>query len=246
MSTVKSADRVFMLLELFARRRCPLTASEICAETGWPLSSTTALLKSLAKGSYFLQSERGKKYFPSVRLNALTRWIEDEVFATGSDVRALMSAMRDQYGETTTLSVRRGLSMEFVEIMLGTNTVVMNVDPGDTFSLFGSAVGTAALAVTTPKKMDELWQTAKKLGQVEDSQFAEINRRVTLCRKQGYYAGYDQAIDGLGALAFPLTRVGSASTYVFAIAGLTPLMQEREQRIAEEVLATLANFVDLQ
>jgi IclR family KDG regulon transcriptional repressor len=233
---VKSANRVFELLELFARRRIPLSASQVSDELCWPLSSTAALLKSLSESRYIIQSDSGRRYFPSVRLNNLTKWIPAEVFSSGTDVQALLRSLRDRFGETVTLSVRRGLQMEFIEILLGTNTVVMNVQEGDQFALFGSAIGTAALAATSPQKVAELWNRALSLNLVSATQYDGVMERISLCRAKGYYAGFDQAIDGLGALAFALTQPNAASTYVLAIAGFSKGIRAQESEIACEAL----------
>ena len=239
---VKSANRVFELLELFARRRTTMSAGEVSAELEWPLSSSVALLKSLSESGYFLQSENGRRYFPSVRLHNLTRWIDAEVFSVGANVQTLLHTLRDEFGETTTLSVRRGLHMEFVQILLGTNTVVMQVQEGDKFSLFGTAIGTAALAATTPQKVAALWDRARNLDFVTDAQKQPITDRIALCREQGYYAGYDQAVDGLGALAFPLTHPDASSTYVLAVAGLSNRMRQEEDKISRRAHSLIVAF----
>ena len=182
--------------------------------------------------------------FPSVRLNNLTNWIPAEVFSSGSDIQALLRALRDRFGETVTLSVRRGLQMEFIEILLGTNTVVMNVQEGDQFALFGSAIGTAALASTDPVKIAELWKRALSLNAVSAHEYDTLIERVSECKSKRYYAGFNQAIDGLGALAFPLTRPDAAATYVLAIAGFSKTICEQESEIASAALNFIQSFRD--
>ena len=239
---VKSADRVLSLLELFERRREPLSASEVATEQGWPLSSTAALLKSLVRSRYLMQVQNGRRYYPSIRLNTLTRWLGDEILPSGEAVHELLLALRDRFGETVTLSVRRGLVMEFVEILLGTKQVVMKVQEGDTFGLFTSAIGIAALAATEPAKVDELVERSRALQPEVHVDTETLAERIEACRRDGYYAGYDHAIEGLGAVTVPLTPRGAVSTYVIAIAGLTSQIRGDEREIARETLNIIAAY----
>ena len=239
---VKSADRVLSLLELFERRREPLSASEIASEQGWPLSSTTALLKSLVGSRYLMQVRNGRQYYPSIRLNKLTRWLGEELLPSGEAVQELLLALRDQFGETVTLSVRRGLAMEFVEILLGTKQVVMKVQEGDTFPVFGSAIGIAALAATAPEKVEELIERSRQLEPERTIDVEVIRERIESCRRGGYYAGYDHAIEGLGAITVPLTLPGAVSTYVIAIAGLTSQIRREERQIARDALRIIGAY----
>ena len=233
---VKSADRVLALLELFEQRREPMSATEIAQDRGWPLSSTTALLKSLVRSRYLMQVRNGRQYYPSIRLNKLTRWLGDELLPGGEAVQDLLLALRDQFGETVTLSVRRGLVMEFVEILLGTKQVVMKVQEGDTFPLFGSAIGVAALAATAADKVEELIERSRRLEPDRAIDVEVTLQRIDSCRQQGFYAGYDHAIEGLGAITVPLTLPGAVSTYVIAIAGLTSQIRREERQIGRDAL----------
>lgn len=239
---VKSADRVLSLLELFEQRREPMSASAIAQHQDWPLSSTAALLKSLVQSRYLMQVQNGRKYYPSMRLNKLTRWLGSELLPGGEAVQELLLALRDRFGDTVTLSVRRGLVMEFVEILLGTKQVVMKVQEGDTFPLFTSAIGIAALAATEPRKIGELIERSRRLEPESVLDVDVIESRVESCRAQGYYAGFDHAIEGLGAITIPLTAEGSVSTYVVAIAGLTSQIRRAEQEIARDAIRIISAY----
>ncbi|MEM8816447.1 MAG: helix-turn-helix domain-containing protein [Pseudomonadota bacterium] len=239
---VKSADRVLALLELFERRRKPLSASEVANVTNWPLSSTAALLKSLVQSRYLMQVENGRKYYPSIRLHNLTRWLGTELLSSGESVHDLLSTLLDQFGETITLSVRRGLAMEFVEILLGTKRAVMKVQEGDTFDLFGSAIGIAALAATDDGKIEELLKRARRIQPDVSLDRETILGRVESCRELGYYTGYDHAIEGLGAIALPLTAAGTASTYVIAVAGLSSQIRHQDKEIARDAQRIIAAY----
>ena len=50
---VKSAERAMALLEFFAEWRRPATVKEVSQSLGWPQSSTSMLLASLAEAGYY-------------------------------------------------------------------------------------------------------------------------------------------------------------------------------------------------
>ena len=72
MGSVKSARRVFEILELFATVRRPWRAAAIAKQLSYPLSSTFALLRSMTAMGYLTFEKKTHTYFPSVRLLHLT------------------------------------------------------------------------------------------------------------------------------------------------------------------------------
>ena len=77
---VKSARRVFEVLELFDRERRPLSLKEMCAALRLAPSSGAALLKSLVALGY-LDYDRGtRSYFPTMRIAFLGQWVDEALF----------------------------------------------------------------------------------------------------------------------------------------------------------------------
>ena len=72
MSSVKSARRVFEILELFATVRRPWRAGAMSKHLRYPPSSTFALLRSMSAMGYLTFEKKTHTYFPSVRLLHLT------------------------------------------------------------------------------------------------------------------------------------------------------------------------------
>ena len=69
---VKSARRVFEILEFFAMTRRPCRALDIAASLMYPASSTAALLKTMTHRGYLSYEQRSHTYFPTVRLYHVT------------------------------------------------------------------------------------------------------------------------------------------------------------------------------
>ncbi len=228
---VKSAMRVMQLMELFAQHRRRMTTSEIAQAHHWPLSSTHALLRSMTELGYLTLRERDVSYFPSLRLSRLADWIPAAIFE-GRQPRELIRALRDSIGETVTLSSRRGMTMEFHEIVVGTLPVSMTSQPGDRFPLFSSAVGLTALSAMGPSQVRELMALpeARTVGGLTDA--AALDTQLKAIRSRGRHVAYDSVVEGLSAIAWALTGGGRYDDiFVIAIAGPTGRIRAQERRI---------------
>src|SRR4051794_31187165 len=96
---IKSARRVFEILELFDRERRRLSLKEISARLGYPASSGSVLLKSVVALGYLDYDRRVKTYFPTMRITALGGWVPGALFGEGG-VAELMDHLRAVTGET--------------------------------------------------------------------------------------------------------------------------------------------------
>src|SRR3954470_18853177 len=82
-SVVKSAGRVFEVLELFDAERQAMTATAIARALKYPASSTVALLKSMVTLGYLAYDPNERTYFPTIQLAVISRWLEDSFFVDG-------------------------------------------------------------------------------------------------------------------------------------------------------------------
>ena len=65
---VKSAGRVFAVLELFDEARTPLSATEVVRRLSFPQSSTVALLKTMVSLGYLAFDQFDRRYLPTMRV----------------------------------------------------------------------------------------------------------------------------------------------------------------------------------
>ncbi len=72
---VKSARRVLEILERFEAEKRPLGVSEIAQVLGYPLSSTSMLLNTLARLGYLNLDPASRKFAPTMSVAMLGDWI---------------------------------------------------------------------------------------------------------------------------------------------------------------------------
>ena len=76
---VKSARRVLEILERFEAEKRPLGVSEIAQVLGYPLSSTSMLLNTLARLGYLNLDPASRKFAPTMSVAMLGDWIAEAI-----------------------------------------------------------------------------------------------------------------------------------------------------------------------
>ena len=118
---VKSALRAIEVLELFGRVRRPQSMSDVAQALGYPVSSTTVLLKTLIGLGYLSFDRHTRHCFPTPKVALLGDWISQELFGSGQ----ILDAMRDVHaatGETTSINTATDIHIQYLQI-------IQSVDP---------------------------------------------------------------------------------------------------------------------
>jgi DNA-binding IclR family transcriptional regulator len=158
-ASVKSASRAIEVLELFSRMRRPQALSDIAATLGYPLSSTSVLLKTLIRSGYLSFDRKHRHYFPTPKVASLGDWIADALFGTGQ----VLNAMRDVHaatGETTSINTANDVQLQYLQLMQSIHPVRFHVDEGTMRPLTQSAVGWLLMSTMTDEKVDAVVRRA--------------------------------------------------------------------------------------
>ena len=139
-SAVKSAVRVFEILELFGEVKRPLRLTEITKRFGYPVSSASGLLKTMTSHGYLVFDAVARTYFPSPRLSHMMSWVPGIEFEQG----VVMQAMRRLHGRTqewTVLCAVKDIFVEFVEVLRSGHPIQLWSPPGTKHALVKVGVG---------------------------------------------------------------------------------------------------------
>lgn len=126
---VKSASRVFAILELFARRREPLRLKDVADALDLPTSSAAAILKSITAQGYFTFDAKARSYLPSPRLAQLVTWMPVRPFEEGI-VFETMRRLRHRTRELIVLAVANGIYLEYVQTLRSSEGLQLYIRPG--------------------------------------------------------------------------------------------------------------------
>lgn len=94
---VKSARRVFEILEYFKDEQRDLSVAEVAQHCQFPQSSTSALMRTMSEIGYLHFDRRTRTYRPTPRLPLLVNWIGTKVFR-GDRVLQLMQDLSAKTG----------------------------------------------------------------------------------------------------------------------------------------------------
>jgi DNA-binding IclR family transcriptional regulator len=200
--SVKSARRVFEVLEFFTARRPQATAKEIAETLGYPQSSTSELLRSLVNLGYLNYSRR--IYRPSVRVALLGSWILPSLFRSGR-LFNLMEDIAQESNENVILATNIGLVVRYIHIVQTTNPLAAPAPKTSDRPMLLTSMGRLLLS-TLPN--DELARTVSILNdQTEPAKRIPLSVLMPVIeqiRRKGYCLSVDQYQPGAGAISVML------------------------------------------
>lgn len=145
-SVIKTAGRVFEILEYMRRVRRSVPVREISDELGYPLSSTQVLLKSIAQLGYLRYDTRRRAYLPTPQLALLGDWVLDGMAGMGVDIQILEDIARET-GLTAILGIENDIYVQYTHVVLGAGSETRyRTQPGTRRLLCMSSLGWALLS----------------------------------------------------------------------------------------------------
>jgi len=234
-SVVKSAGRVFEVLELFNSERKALTATGISRSLKYPASSAVALLKSLVNRGYLSYDPAERTYFPTVQLPLMARWLEDSFYVDGH-LLDLMDEVSKATGETVYLAWQNDLEMQTARARGGTKEPC--ADPLESrISLFESVSGLTALTLKRDVEIAQLAERASALGKASGTKIdlPSAMERIRTFRTQGYGVGYDGSQPGTGRLAWAFRPQTVNRALVMLLIGPTDRIRSEAKTLTNAV-----------
>ncbi|WP_428149676.1 IclR family transcriptional regulator [Brevundimonas sp.] len=240
-STIKSAARVFEVLELFEKLREPLTSIRVGRHLNYPASSALALLKSMVSLGYLSFDRIDRTYFPTIRVTLLGQWVEHAVHSGDGSLIALVEALIRATGESVSISGQNDLDMQFIHIAQGPQHITVNLTPGTLAPLFHSTIGLTSL---TTRPNDEIVRLAERHNRTRAGDGPPVDSKAILdavegIRRRGWFAGYDMYIDGVGAVSWVLPTDDGRRSMVMAISGPSDRIRRDEATIVKAVIPIL-------
>jgi DNA-binding IclR family transcriptional regulator len=239
-TTVKSADRTVHLLELFAEHPDGLTLTDVTDLTGWPKSSSLALLRTLQLRQYLDNSNDTGKYRLGPRVAFLgTAYLGNlDLAREGVDIVREVSRACD---ETVHLAVLRGTDVLYVAKEEGGGHMRMVSMVGRMIPAHGTGVGKMLLASLPPERIDALYPAGQDLPRLTDRTTTDRQafiRRLEHIREQGYATDSGESTLGIECLAAPVFDVNAQVIAAMSISVPEPRFS------SSRVPALLATLID--
>lgn len=246
-SVVKSAARVFEVLEFFDDVQGEATIGDVSEALGYPQSSTSALLRSLVMLGYLSHNPQTRTYVTSSRVALLGNWRNTPFFQDGMVIQ-FVKELNAHTGEAVVLAVRNGLHAQYIYVRQAlAKEVPYRIAVGTARSLVLSGTGNAILMTMSDPEVVKLIHRINA-GQTELAlrvRVGDILTTLAESRAQGHvFFGNDEPITGnpavgAGILASPLSGIASPSPLVVGIGGPRDVMLARRDELAD-ILKSLA------
>lgn len=204
--SVKSAERVIQLLEIFDSAQEPITYGRLVAATGWPQSSLAALLTTLGELGYIHHDHQARSYVPTPKVTHLGEWIQDTAAAVDPALLALLNRLNESCGETVVLAQQSGLYVRYVNVLLNQQRPIStHTRSGLLRPLCSSATGLCLLSVQPDAEIGRIVRDVNRTKQciATPIRLHDIKARVAEVRRYGFVVTRHEVMEGIGVVAMP-------------------------------------------
>ena len=228
-----SVDLVLGLIELLARSGRSHAMSDIAREMGISKARAHRHLRALVQHGYVLQDRETERYEIGIKLLALGEAVRHR-FDVLAATRPEMSRLRDETGQTVTVSALVEGAVIVLELLQGKTLVEFGIRPGSALDFHASAHGLVALAFGPEALLESVLARALRArtpATLTDP--AKLKAEVAKVRRQGWATAADQLLVGVNALAAPVFDYRDQWRGTIAIVGSTQFIgadPAKEQR----------------
>lgn len=200
--TVKSAQRVLDLFELFEAEQHPMRVSEIANKLDAPLSSVSMLLKTLRARGYVEFNRQSRSYQPSARLSFLGDWSAGSV-GTRAAIQKAMRHLADEIRDTVLLGWQNDLLMQYLAIIDSPRDMRLAPTTGTRRPMHASALGIVLLSVQSD---DVIGRYVRRYNREHGSNMGlasepALRREVDKVRQAGHYRSLGTTTPHAGVIA---------------------------------------------
>lgn len=204
-ATVKSADRVLDILELFAERQEPINLSELSRELDLPASSAHKLLQNLLARGYLETESQGKTFRLGYKLFEIGSRYAQRTDLSGEFQYAAQRIV-DELNESVFLSIRNQDKALYVAEKQSTHPVRFVSHLGMQLPLHATAMGKTLLSGMTDEEIGKLYPD-KQLGRLTDTtitDFDELMGQIAAIRTEGIGTSMGESVHGIRCVAAPI------------------------------------------
>ncbi|OKO75504.1 transcriptional regulator [Bradyrhizobium sp. NAS80.1] len=244
-AVIKTARRIFEVLEHFEGIQRPASLKDITAHLEYPVSSASVLLKSMVVMGYLDYDSYSRTYMPTMRIAMLGNWVQGALFGEGR-ILALMKHMSDVTQELISIGTQSDLFTQYIHIIPSTHAIRYHVKPGTVRPLARSGVGWLLLSARSDEMIEKLLRRINVEEEDRKLRIAlpDLMVRIKEIRKQGYVFSRHTVTVGAGVIAMllPIRRYGRI--LAIGVAGPVERLEQNKKKILSDLRAGIARFMD--
>ncbi|CAN5634016.1 IclR family transcriptional regulator [soil metagenome] len=236
----QSAYRLLDILTEVSLHPRGSSAGEIATKVDVTAPTAHRLLKVLCDRGFAVQNESGK-YVPGPQLRVLAGDGFDR--ATLLDIaQPMLATLRDKASETVFLSVREGLQLTYLAVVVSKHSVRMHGERGQQIPLHATSQGKVILAFLPPGVGERI------IDQLEFPRYtpatitspAQLQEAMYEIRREGYALNLAEREDGVHSVAAPILDPEGNVVAAVCVGGPSFRVSEEDLRgrLADFVTAT--------
>jgi DNA-binding IclR family transcriptional regulator len=240
---VKSAARALAVFEYFAGVQRELTVTELATGMKLPLSSASAIAKSLVTMGYLDYNPKRRTYYPTLRIALLGTWLGRRHSEVGL-IPDLLSKLVETTRESALISTRNGIFAQTVLVQLSPDPLRLDVSSGMLRPLACSAAGWSLLLNESDVEIGKIVRRT----QVEalDPHWREVAReapgQIALARRRGYAQSLGHITEGVSAISVPIPATDGNPRFAISVGGAIDRVERKKSVILDAIKALLAEI----
>lgn len=237
---IKTARRVCEVFEAFDDARRPLGLKELTERFGWPVSSTSMLLKSMVALGYISYDRRTRHYMPTMRMPMQTGWVHDALLSSGGTL-AIMEHLHAVTGETVLLGVQSDLFAQYVHVIPTRLPLSYSPLPKTVRPIARCGIGWLLLSAHPDGVIDDIVRRINyhEADHTRRIQLAELMTRVADIRRDDYVFSRHTVVQGAGVVARLLARHSGGPRLAVGVSGPVERLVEKRETILQEMESVL-------
>ena len=230
---IKSARRVFDILELFRERQSPLRLKDVADALSMPTSSAAALLKTMAEMNYLSFESASRAYLPTLRLSQLGDWVTPAAYENGP-IQEGVRRLGRKLGETILLGTMTDIYVEIVEVLRAREPLQYFTHVGTRVLLAHSGLGWPLLSELRDDEIARIYRRTVRRAKTERlSSLKRLRNGIEQVRQDGYCLSRGMVTRGVGVVGMMLPTPAGHRRLAIGIAG----PQERIERNLTRILS---------
>lgn len=204
-TTVKSADRVLDIFELFAERHEPINLSDLSRELDMPASSAYKLLQNLLSRGYLEADKQGRTFRLGYKLFEIGSKYAQRTDLAG-EFQLVAQKIVDDINESVFLTIRNGEMALYIAEKQSSHPVRFVSHLGMQLPLHATAMGKVLLSGMTEDEIAKLYPD-KQLGRLTDTtivDFSELMKQLERIRAEGVGYSEGESVHGIRCVAAPI------------------------------------------
>lgn len=243
-SVIKTARRIFEVLEYFDEVQRPLSLKDLATEFDYPVSSASALLKSMVVLGYLDYDRYSRTYMPTMRIATLGNWVQGALFGEGSILK-LMHHIHALTEETITLGTHSDLYAQYIHVIPSTLPIQFRLKTGTVRPLARSGLGWLLLGARSDDTIDKLLRRINMEEEDRSLRIAlpDLLKRVNQVRKDGYVFSRHTVVQGGGIIAMLLPERRHGRILAIGVNGPVDRLEQKKEFILTELRKGINRFL---